>query len=255
MNKHAASDEDIHAFMAAVYPTGPALAMAAFDEREVLREATRLIAELRQSAIRAARFYQENSDLRDLNVSDENNRWNKMALEESIKRNTIAEFAMRPSAAPVSPEPPRKLHCVTQIGEDSWEYRRKRPHEEPNCDDVILWDDALAMVDRVRSEHHEWDKRRVAELEALRARRPSAAPVSEPKVCVHGHTTRQVGCVSCVLLFGNEEQLAAPVSEEMEKLKDYAQHLDTCEFRDTWTAQLKCTCGLDALLSRKVVKS
>ena len=45
--KSRASDEDIHAFMAAVYPLGPALATAALDERLVLQEATRTIVELR----------------------------------------------------------------------------------------------------------------------------------------------------------------------------------------------------------------
>jgi hypothetical protein len=45
--KRRATDEDIHAFIAAVYPLGPALATAAFDEATVLREATRLITELR----------------------------------------------------------------------------------------------------------------------------------------------------------------------------------------------------------------
>lgn len=48
--KRRASDEDVRAFMAAVYPLGPALATAAFDERLVLREATRLITELREAA-------------------------------------------------------------------------------------------------------------------------------------------------------------------------------------------------------------
>mgnify|MGYP001579529263 CR=1 FL=1 len=45
--KKAASDEEVQAFIAAVFPDAPALARAAFDERYVLTEATRLITDLR----------------------------------------------------------------------------------------------------------------------------------------------------------------------------------------------------------------
>ncbi len=34
----------------------------------------------------------------------------------------------------------------------------------------------------------------------------------ETKACVHGHTERKVGCVSCVLLFGSERQPLRPAS-------------------------------------------
>jgi hypothetical protein len=44
-----ASDDDIKAFMMAIFPDGAALAMAVFDERSVLQEATRLIQGLRDA--------------------------------------------------------------------------------------------------------------------------------------------------------------------------------------------------------------
>jgi hypothetical protein len=50
MSKFRASDEDIKAFMVAIFPDGAELAMAAFDERYVLQEATRLIKTLRAEA-------------------------------------------------------------------------------------------------------------------------------------------------------------------------------------------------------------
>ena len=41
---------------------------------------------------------------------------------------------------------------------------------EPSDDgEWIRWDDLLAETDKVRREHHEWDKKRVAELQELRA--------------------------------------------------------------------------------------
>ncbi len=36
-----------------------------------------------------------------------------------------------------------------------------------DCDDLVAWDDLLAEVDKIRTEHHEWDKRRVQETETL----------------------------------------------------------------------------------------
>ena len=47
--KRRSTDDDIHAFMAAVYPLGPALATAVFDEATVLREATRQITVMREA--------------------------------------------------------------------------------------------------------------------------------------------------------------------------------------------------------------
>jgi hypothetical protein len=48
VSKFKASDDDIKAFMVAIFPDGAELAMAAFDERYVLQEAARLIQALRQ---------------------------------------------------------------------------------------------------------------------------------------------------------------------------------------------------------------
>jgi hypothetical protein len=45
--KKRASEGDVQAFMAAVYPDAPNLALALFDERTVLRDATMLILALR----------------------------------------------------------------------------------------------------------------------------------------------------------------------------------------------------------------
>ena len=47
--KQQATDTDVQAFLAAVYPRGAALATLAFDERLVLQEATRQLLELREA--------------------------------------------------------------------------------------------------------------------------------------------------------------------------------------------------------------
>ena len=50
MPKRDATDEDVAAFMAAVFPDAPNLATTAFDEHHVLRTAAALIAQLREKA-------------------------------------------------------------------------------------------------------------------------------------------------------------------------------------------------------------
>lgn len=62
----------------------------------------------------------------------------------------------------------QKFHCVTQLQEDSWEYRLKRPDDPPNDDDLVSWTDYLEMHDRLLMERDAWDKRRVADIEQLR---------------------------------------------------------------------------------------
>ena len=51
--KQKASDEDVNAFMRAVFPAAPDLAIAAFDEAHVLRTATQVIATLREERDKA----------------------------------------------------------------------------------------------------------------------------------------------------------------------------------------------------------
>ena len=62
----------------------------------------------------------------------------------------------------------QKYHCVTQLWEDSWEYRLKRPGDEPNDDDLVAWEDYLMMSDRLTIEKHDLDKHRIAQIEDLR---------------------------------------------------------------------------------------
>ena len=54
MSKRAATDNDVSAFMAAVFPGFDALATAAFDEGHVLRTATESLASLRADVARLA---------------------------------------------------------------------------------------------------------------------------------------------------------------------------------------------------------
>ena len=70
--KRKATDDDVHAFMAAIYPEGPALATAAFDEATVLREATRLIMALR--AVQAEAFVLDTRKTNEINVLVKENR-------------------------------------------------------------------------------------------------------------------------------------------------------------------------------------
>ena len=49
MTRHAATEEDVKAFIAAVFPDAPSLAMVAYDEQHVLRTATALIQDLRHT--------------------------------------------------------------------------------------------------------------------------------------------------------------------------------------------------------------
>jgi len=64
---------------------------------------------------------------------------------------------------------PQKYHCVTQLQEDSWEYRLKSPLEAPNDDDLVSWADYLTRNDQLLTEMHDLDKRRVDEIERVRA--------------------------------------------------------------------------------------
>jgi hypothetical protein len=63
---------------------------------------------------------------------------------------------------------PQKFHCVTQLRKDSWEYRVKGDHEEPNEDDLVSMDDYLRLHDQLRLEYQAHDNRQVQVIEALR---------------------------------------------------------------------------------------
>jgi DNA-binding phage protein len=87
MSKFRASDEDIKAFMVAIFTDGAELATAAFDERYVLQEATRLIQSLRADV---ARGFVEDSAVR---VDNESLRNWRATVTTALQREGGAHFA------------------------------------------------------------------------------------------------------------------------------------------------------------------
>jgi hypothetical protein len=63
----------------------------------------------------------------------------------------------------------QKYHCVTQLREDSWEYRLKHRDDPPNDDDLVSWEDYLALFDRMTNAVTALDTRRMAQIDLLRA--------------------------------------------------------------------------------------
>lgn len=91
MAKKAATDAEVRAFIEAVFPDAPDLAMAAFDEAHVLRTATALINDLRALADQGQRAEESPSEIERLRSEHAEMLWGLQNVHMLARRALAAK--------------------------------------------------------------------------------------------------------------------------------------------------------------------